>query len=94
MRPDQRAICNYVEAALYRLNEYLRRPDARPKRAGRKKGQKLYEDKVAIAAGFELLASRNPPSRYKAAREVVHLADKGQSPKADLARIYKALRGV
>ncbi len=94
MRNRQRRLCNYVEAALYRLNEYLRRPNARPKRPGRKKGQKLYEDKVAIAAGFKLLASRNPPSRYKAAQEVVHLADKGQSPEADFARIYKALRGV
>ena len=34
LRDSQRGVCNYVEAALVRLNSYLRQPDARPKGKG------------------------------------------------------------
>ena len=91
LRNSQQAVCNYVEAALVRLNTYLRQPDTRPKRPGRKKGVKLYDDETAIAAARKLLDVPNPPSRYKAAWEVEPLADRGQSPDANHARIYKAL---
>ena len=91
MRPDQQGLCNSVEAALGRLNAYLRQPDTRPKRPGRKRGVKLYDDTAAIDAALKLLDEPNSPSRYKAAWEVEPLADRGQSPDANHARIYKAL---
>ena len=94
LRDDQRGHCNYVEAALGRLNAYLRQPDARPKRPGRKRGVKLYDDKAAIAEALRLRDLPNPPSLRQAALQAVPLAAKGASPEANFARIYKALRGV
>ena len=94
LRDDQRGYCNYLEAALRRLNEYLRQPDARPKRPGRKRGVKLYDDREAIAEARRLLAEPNPPSRRQAAWKVEPIADRGASPKANFARVYNALRGV
>lgn len=94
MRPDQRGLCNYVEAALGRLNAYLRQPDTRPKRPGRKRGVKKYDDKAAIDAARKLLAEPNPLSCRKAAWEVEPLADRGASPDANFARVYNVLRGV
>ena len=94
LRDDQRGHCNYVEAALGRLNAYLRRPDARPKRPGRKRGVKLYDDRAAIAKARRLLAEPNPPSRRQAAWKVEPLAGRGSRPDANFARVYNALRGV
>ena len=94
LRDDQRGHCNYVETALGRLNAYLRQPGARPKRPGRKRGQGVFDDRAAIAAARKMLAGPNPPSIRRAAIEVADLAAKGQSKKADIARVYKALRGV
>ncbi len=94
LRDDQRGHCNYVEAALGRLNAYLRQSDARPKRPGRRRGVKLYYDRAAIAEARKRLAQPNPPSRHKVAWEVEPLADRGASPEANAARVYKALRDV
>ncbi len=94
LRGDQRGHCNYVEAALGDLNAYLRQPVARPKRPGRKKGVKLFDDSKEIAEAHQLLAEPNPPSMYKAAWAVVGPTPKGASRNADARRIYNALRGV
>ena len=91
----QRGLCNAIEAALVRVNnDLMRQPDRGPKRPGRKKGQKLYEDKKAIAKARKLLAEPDPPSPLQAAKDVEPLADKGQSREANIARIYKALRDL
>ena len=83
------------DVMLYRLNElFAGFPPTQPKRPGRKRGVKLYDDRAAIAEARRLLAEPNPPSRHKAAWEVEYLADRGASPEANFARVYKALRGV
>ena len=94
LRDSQRNVCNYVEAALVRLNPYLRQPVARPKRPGRKKGEKLHDDSKEIAEARQLMAGPNPPSMHKAAWAVVGPIPKGASRKADFRRIYNVLRGV
>ena len=95
LRDKQRNVCNYVQAALVRLNAYLRQPDTRPKRPGRKKGEKLLDDRIAIAKARKRLVGPNPPpSLLQAAREVEPLADRGLSEDANIARVHKALRGL
>ena len=86
LRGDQQGLCNYVEAVLARLNKYLLQPGTRPKRPGRKKGQKLFDDTAAIEKAREQLALPNPPTMRKAAIAVEPLADQeGASPEANIA---------
>ena len=91
----QRGLCNAVEASLVRVNnDLMRRHDSEPRRKpGPKKGQKRYDDKAAVKAALELTREPNPPSIYQAAKMVVDegLSDKGISPDADIARVYKLL---
>ena len=94
LRNDQRGHCNYVETALGRLKAYLRRSDARSKRAGRKKGEKKYSDLAAKAEARRLQSLPNPPSLRQIALKVEPLADRGLSEKANFARVYNWLRGL
>ena len=94
LRDDQRAHCNYVETALGRLNAYLRRSDARPKRAGRKRGEKKYLDVAAKNEARRLQGLPNPPTLRQIALKVEPLAERGLSENANFARVYKWLRGV
>ena len=78
-----------------RINDDLkRRPNRGPKRPGRKKGVKLYDDRAATAEARRLLAGPNPPSIRQAAWKVEPRADRGQRPTANVARVYKILSGV
>ena len=78
-----------------RLDELFKQfPPVLPKRPGRKRGQGVFDDSAAIAAARKMLAGPNPPSIRRAAIEVADLAAKGLSKEADIARVYKALRGT
>ena len=95
LRDKQRGVCNYVQAALVQLKPYLRQPVARPKRPGRKKGEKLYPDLEAKAAARRLMDDpNNSLTLHQIAIKVEPFADRGLSKAANIARVYKALRGL
>ena len=94
---DEDATKARVEHAvrMFRLGEFFKQfAPVLPKRAGRKKGEKLCNDTAAITAAHKLLDVDDPPSKRQAALAVVHLADKGASDDAKFHRIYKILRDV
>ena len=69
LRDRQRHVCNYVEAALGRLNTYLRQPDARPKDKG---GNRRTFDTEAIAAkARDIWKSNGGENKIAAAREAM-----------------------
>ena len=65
LRNDQRGECNYVEAALVRLNAYLRQSDARPKGGNRRK----YDDLPIIEIALAIMESSGTENKTAAVRE-------------------------
>ncbi len=68
LRNDQRGHCNFVEAALGRLNAYLRQPDARPKGKG---GRRKYDDDAIADKARAFWKSSGTGSKVEAAREAM-----------------------
>ncbi len=67
LRDDQRGYCNYLEAALRRLNAYLRRPDARPK--GKGGNRRKYDDLPLIAKAHAIMEFSGTENKTAAACE-------------------------
>ncbi len=68
LRDYQRGHCNYVEAALGRVNAYLRQPAARPKGKG---GRRKYDDDTIVDKARAFWKSSDTGSKVEAAREAM-----------------------
>ncbi len=69
LRNEQRGHCNYVEAALGRLNAYLRQPDARPK--GKGGNRRTFNDDAIVAKAKAILKSSDTHNKMEAARKAM-----------------------
>ena len=69
LRDDQRAECNYVEAALGHLNRYLRQHAALPK--GKGGNRRKYNDGPILEAALAILESSGTKSKSAAVREAI-----------------------